>query len=124
MKTADDIAAEINTTIRRRDPERRMYWGLRADCGIDYEVGDIAAPSRVWSDGEPTDHTLDGTSAVAVDSLAARAARSVRDEYLPSIMSSVDGSPVIVLLCAEWARAGEDPGEIVMRDAEVVQVWR
>lgn len=122
MKAAE-LSASILATIADLDPDRSSCWGVRVDCGVSYEPGDIASRSRIWDDGDPTDDLLDGTSALAVRASAERVSRVILGQYLPSMCATLTGAPTIALLRSEWAHVGEDPGEIVMRDAEVVAVW-
>lgn len=123
--THAELAAAIISAVTEADPDRASRWGVRVDCGVSYDVGDVAEVSRVWDDGEPTDDTLDGTSALdaATPARAAFAARQILGGYLAGLASTCEGAPVVVLLRSDWAAVGDDPGEIVMRDAEVAAVW-
>jgi hypothetical protein len=116
-----DLASKITQTIAAF--ALGACWGVRVDFGIAYQPGDTTAPSRVWRDGEPLEELLDGTSALDVRHGAAWVAQQMITGYLPSMRHTCEGEPTIVLLRADWAYPGEDPGEIVMRNAEVVRVW-
>jgi hypothetical protein len=79
------------------------------------EDGDILEPSRVWVDGEPTDEILSGTSAVRVYPRVINGAlkelRCYQGEY-------------VALLGSNVYEDGEDAGEVVLEDAQVLEIWR
>jgi hypothetical protein len=79
-----------------------------------YKIGDIVRPSRVWVDGEPTDEYLNGACAISIDKLAY--AYDGYNEYEGYI------GDTILVLGSNNAEGGNDPGEIVMIDAVVLDV--
>lgn len=85
-------------------------------------VGDVLPPSMVWDDGEPTDETLDGTSAVLVAENGADG--SCEAWAVERALTSLDPyfGRWVVLLGASSSGGGEDIDEIVMRDARVLWV--
>lgn len=102
------------STIRRRIEELKLkfadhyVWGVRFDVpGL--KVGDVFPISRVWTDGEPTDETLLGTACI-------------QDTHLHCITSTnlYDGTCYIV--CGEDMGYGQDCGEILIGECEVMAV--
>lgn len=87
------------------------YVGFRVVENEQYNVGDIASPSRVWIDGEPTDELLRGACAISHD-----ATHLTYDGYEGYI------GDTIIVLGSNNADGGNDPGEIVMIDAVVLEV--
>lgn len=90
-------------------------------------VGDILPESRIWQDGNVTDDTLDGTSAVEIrrnslDGVLA-AIRDAGAHGKPGRNGYYPGSRV-VLVKGDRIGSGEDVGEVILRDAEVVGIWR
>ena len=79
------------------------------------EVGDMLAPSFVWIDGEQTEDELSGTSSIGcgADTVARALAIIERAGY--------SGSR-IALIVGDRAESGEDEGERVIRDAQVLAV--
>ena len=88
------------------------YIGFRVEMSpISYKIGDIVRPSRVWVDGEPSDEYLNGACAISIDKLA-----YAYDGYEGYI------GDTILVLGSNNAEGGNDPGEIVMIDAVVLDV--
>jgi hypothetical protein len=85
------------------------------DCdGYDLPVGSIAPNSYRWDDGNHTDDELNGTSAMDLDWLWTRKSG---DQYFGGYCGRR-----IWVLGSYYAEGGEDAGEIVMKDAEILQV--
>lgn len=90
---------------------------IRENCG--YEIigvrvqenefieGEILDNSFVWIDGEMTDEELDGTCAVKLED--AELAKGYFGEH-------------VAIIVGESFTYGEDLGEIIIRDAEVLEV--
>lgn len=90
---------------------------IRENC--DYEIigvrvqenefaeGEILDNSFVWIDGEMTDEELDGTCAVKLED--AELAKGYFGEH-------------VAIIVGESFTYGEDLGEIIIRDAEVLEV--
>jgi hypothetical protein len=87
------------------------YIGFRVVNNEVYRVGDIAKRSRVWVDGEPTDELLSGASAISRDKLSYTC-----DGYEGYL------GDTILILGSNNAEGGNDPGEIVMIDAVVLDI--
>lgn len=72
-------------------------------------VGDVVTHnSHIWDDGDDTGVELDGISAMSIDRLNA-----IRCEYYGS---------TVIILGSDYAEYGEDIGEIVMQDAQVLAI--
>lgn len=107
----DAIQAEI-------DDDPHADWGLRViPHGHPVSVGDELPPSYRWEDGEQTEDELDGTSAIGI-----RANGGVQRAIKVLNQGGYSGAQV-ALVRGESQGAGEDPGEILLSDAEVVKVW-
>lgn len=92
------------------------YLGIRVDDGVEYNIGDCVAASRVWDDGDPTDETLNGTSCIGI-------------RYAEDIDKALDLAGYyygdhIYLIGGNSMEHGEDAGEYVIEDAVVVEVLR
>ena len=87
------------------------YIGFRVVNNEVYRVGDIAKRSRVWVDGEPTDELLSGASAISKDKLS-----YTYDGYEGYL------GDTILILGSNNAEGGNDPGEIVMIDAIILDI--
>ena len=74
----------------------------------EFELGEVKHNSSVWVDGDETDEELDGICAIDVNKLA-----YVKVEYPGEHMA---------IIASNRAHAGEDIGEIVMSDAQVVAI--
>jgi hypothetical protein len=93
------------------------WYGLRC-CDDDLIVGDRMPASRVWDDGEPTDEYCPGASClkVAHDGIGPAHILGKLDQLQTYIGTRV-------YLCGgHYASYGDDPGEIVISDARVVDV--
>lgn len=85
-----------------------LIWGVRFDnAGL--EVGHIFDASREWADGELTGETLKGTCVL-------------QDSHLHLIRNGSDypGTPYIV--CGYFVSYGEDTGEVVLSECEIMAV--
>jgi hypothetical protein len=76
--------------------------------------GDMLGPSRVWIDGDPTDEYLRGVSAIEVTPRKIDRALELITGYL---------GKHVILVGANSFEYGEDEGEIVLIDAQVLEVW-
>lgn len=90
-------------------------------------VGDILPESNKWEDGTDTGEPLRGTSGIRIEQ---RSLRGVEQAIHRIGSSKTDGpngfyyGDRVVLIKGESTGAGEDYGESVIRDAEVVGIWR
>jgi hypothetical protein len=76
-----------------------------------YKIGDTPNRSRVWIDGEPTEEYLRGACAVSSEMIA-----STYDGYEGYL------GDTILVLGSNNAEGGNDPGEIIMIDAVVLDI--
>lgn len=86
-------------------------------------VGDELGPSPVWIDGTATDEMLPGTSCLAIRS-AGMMDSPVTSESLARALELAKQyvGNRIVLVAGEDAGYGEDEGEVVIAEAEVMLV--
>jgi hypothetical protein len=80
-------------------------------------LGDILPVSRKWTDGKRTRRDLPGTSAIGVKSTTVARAFKSMDPYIPL-------GDFLVLLAGEIKEHGEDDGEVVLGDAEVMLIFK
>ena len=81
------------------------YIGVRVQ-EVPFELGSIDHNSHVWDDGDDTGVELDGICACTLDRLGA-------NNYF---------GDHVAIICGNDVEYGEDDGEIIIRDAEVVKV--
>lgn len=123
---AREIAAAIE---RAKDDDPFSEYALRVipgDFDGDIRQGDSLPPSKQWNDGIPTEEDLPGTS-------AARIASDDEESILNTLkVLGADGEDGpngyyhgqrVVLIRGDSAGFGEDVGEILISNAEVVDVW-
>jgi hypothetical protein len=95
------------------------YYGLRRTTALT-EDGEYLEVSQRWDDGEPTGEYLDGTCAI---NLAEREGGPLDVPRALRLLSAYRGD--FVLLIGGWKSSpGEDPGEAVIKDAQVLAAWR
>jgi hypothetical protein len=89
------------------------YIGVRKQ-EAPFETGSIEHCSHVWDDGEDTGEELDGISTIKITASTAEAvlARMAKEYY----------GQHIAILAADEATYGEDVGELVLQDAQVVYI--
>lgn len=81
------------------------YIGVRVQ-EVPFELGSVDHNSHVWDDGDDTGVELDGICACTLDRLGA-------NNYF---------GDHVAIICGNDVEYGEDDGEIIIRDAEVVKV--
>ena len=106
-QTVATLEAIINQTKWAR------IFGIRIDETAPGAVGDTCRPSRLWDNGSATDELLPGTSAmwVTADDVAAKLTG----------LADYHGAYVTLLGAIDYEQ-GEDVGEIVMIDAEILAI--
>jgi hypothetical protein len=102
-------------------------WGLRV-IDVDPDVGSdgFLPPSFVWDNGDQTEETLNGTSAVGIRELS----ESGIDKALRLL--GVGGSGEngfyfgdrVLLVNGEPKGSGEDAGEVILAEAELIGQWK
>lgn len=99
------------------DDDDFMDFGLRViPKGHRADVGDVLAQSKHWVDGEDTGEEIGGTSTIGVS------AKNIRYAMIMLERSGYQGDQV-VLVRGERNGPGEDEGEMIIKDAEVVDSW-
>ena len=102
--------AEMINTIKKIAEEMDLSWdyefvGVRVQ-EQEFELGTIEHLSHVWDNGDDTGVELDGICVCSLDSLGA-------NNYFGNH---------VAIICGNEAEYGEDDGELIIRDAEVVKV--
>lgn len=121
-ESLDDLLAHLAASI---GDDAFDNYGIRVeDVDTPAKAGDALPPSRVWVDGEATTEILSGTSVLGV----ASADRAGVDAAL-KMMGLKSGThagyfgKVIYLIGGGAKEHGEDPGEVIIRDAKVIAVY-
>ena len=89
-----------------RDDSEYEYIGVRVQEN-EFTEGEVLDNSFVWVDGEMTDEELDGTCAVKLEDA--------------ELANSYFGNHVAII-GSNSMEYGQDLGEIILRDAEVIEV--
>lgn len=102
--------AEMIKNIKKVAEEMGLSWdyefvGVRVQ-EQDFELGTIEHLSHVWDNGDDTGVELDGICVCSLDRLG---------------VNNYFGDHVAII-CGNDAEYGEDDGELIIRDAEVVKV--
>nr|DAF98450.1 MAG TPA: hypothetical protein [Siphoviridae sp. ctwfx1] len=102
--------AEMIKNIKKVAEEMGLSWdyefvGVRVQ-EQDFELGTIEHLSHVWDNGDDTGVELDGICVCSLDRLG---------------VNNYFGDHVAII-CGNEAEYGEDDGELIIRDAEVVKV--
>lgn len=102
--------AEMIKNIKKVSEEMGLSWdyefvGVRVQ-EQDFELGTIEHLSHVWDNGDDTGVELDGICVCSLDRLG---------------VNNYFGDHVAII-CGNEAEYGEDDGELIIRDAEVVKV--
>ncbi len=99
----ENIMNRINEIKENAEYE---YIGVRVQEN-EFKVGEILDNSFVWVDGEMTDEELDGTCAVKLEDA--------------QLANGYFGNHVAII-GSDSMEYGQDLGEIILRDAEVLEV--
>lgn len=106
MTKAEAIKNIIDRIDEIQDAYDYGYIGIRVSDN-EFTEGEILDNSFVWVDGEMTDEELDGTCAIML-----------KDAELAN---AYHGSHVAII-GSDSMEYGQDLGEIILRDAEVLEV--
>ena len=106
MTKAEAIKNIIDRIDEIQDAYDYGYIGIRVSDN-EFTKGEILDNSFVWVDGEVTDEELDGTCAIML-----------KDAKLAN---AYHGSHVAII-GSDSMEYGQDLGEIILRDAEVLEV--
>ena len=102
-RIADNIKNRIEEIKEKYNYE---FLGIRVQ-EAEFVDGQILDNSFVWVDGEPTDEELDGTCALTLDD-----ADLIQDYF----------GEHVAIIGGWFGEYGQDEGEIIIRDAKVLEV--
>ena len=110
----EDTKMLMNAEMIKNIKQTAEYMNLRYDYDyigvrvqeVPFELGSIDHNSHVWDDGDDTGVELDGICACTLDRLGS-------NNYF---------GDHVAIICGNDVEYGEDDGEIIIRDAEVVKV--
>lgn len=106
MKKREAIKNIMNRIEEIRENSEYEYIGVRVQEN-EFTKGEILDNSFVWVDGEMTDEELDGTCAVKLED--AELAKGYFGDH-------------VAIIGGDYMEYGQDLGEIIIRDAEVLEV--
>lgn len=106
MKKREVIENIMNRIEEIRENSDYEYIGVRVQEN-EFVKGEILDNSFVWIDGEITDEELDGTCAVKLED--AELAKGYFGDH-------------VAIIGGDYMEYGQDLGEIIIRDAEVLEV--
>lgn len=106
MTKREAIENIMNRIEEIRDDSEYEYIGVRVQEN-EFTEGEVLDNSFVWVDGEMTDEELDGTCAVKLEDA--------------ELANSYFGNHVAII-GSNSMEYGQDLGEIILRDAEVIEV--
>ena len=106
MTKREAIENIINRMNEIKENSEYEYIGVRVQES-EFAEGEILDPSFVWVDGEMTDEELDGTCAVKIED--AHLANNYFGEH-------------VAIIGSNNMEYGQDLGEIILRDAVVLEV--
>lgn len=106
MTKREAIENIINRINEIKENAEYEYIGVRIQEN-EFKVGEILDNSFVWVDGEMTDEELDGTCAVKLEDA--------------QLANGYFGNHVAII-GSDSMEYGQDLGEIILRDAEVLEV--
>lgn len=106
MKKREVIENIMNRIEEIRENSDYEYIGVRVQEN-EFVKGEILDNSFVWVDGEITDEELDGTCAVKLED--AELAKGYFGDH-------------VAIIGGNYMEYGQDLGEIIIRDAEVLEV--
>lgn len=105
-----DMAKEIKALYEELKMEYGANIGIRVQENVPFTVGPMDHVSHVWVDGEETDDELDGVCAISLSFPGW--------EHLASMYCGAH----VALIAGDVAGYGDDAGEIILSDAEVIAV--
>lgn len=106
MKMSAEMVREIKSTVEEMGLDMDYeFIGIRVQ-EQPFELGSILHLSHVWDNGEDTGVELGGICVCRLDRLG-------REQYFGNHAA---------IICGNEAEYGEDDGELIIRDAEVVKV--
>lgn len=97
------------------------YVGIRAQYE-EFELGEIDHVSHMWIDSEDTNEELDGVCAIRVcANVNANDFEEKYNKYFNGLIGCYAGDHVAILV-GNTAEYGQDPGEVIIKDAEVAYI--
>ena len=106
MTKREAIESIINRIDEIKENAEYEYIGVRVQEN-EFAEGETLDPSFIWVDGEMTDEELDGTCAVRLED--ANLANGYFGDH-------------VAIIGSNSMEYGQDLGEIILRDAEVLEV--
>ncbi|MDO4564854.1 MAG: hypothetical protein Q4C04_04500 [Clostridia bacterium] len=108
----EKVKEALRTNIENALDGKKSYdrIGVRIQS-VPFELGEISHNSHVWFDGDDTGDELDGISTIAAEQI--ERINAGYGEYYGEYAAIIGG---------DLAEYGEDDGEIVLRNAEVIEV--
>lgn len=112
MKLTNEMIEKAKAAIEA--DEKHETFAIRTQ-DVPFEVGRIDHKSLVWIDGEMTDEELDGICATVIDTndIERSLNRHNREGYY---------GEHIAILAGGYSMSGEDVGEIIMEDPDVIAI--
>lgn len=112
MRLTNEMIEKAKAAIEA--DENHEIFAIRTQ-DVPFEMGQIEHKSLVWVDGEMTDEELDGISATVIDvnDIERSLNRHSREGY--------DGGH-IAILAGGYSVPGEDAGEVVMENPDVIAI--
>jgi hypothetical protein len=110
----EELKKAINTIIPEEDIEDYDAIALRWD-DREFKIGEEIPVSKVWVDGDETDDYLEGTSTIGL--------QTYDDGWIAGAkvsLMSYRNYPNIYLVAGDIAELGEDDGELVLSNCEVL----
>ena len=135
-RSADDTtpsaraAQQILKAIKQDNDDNFADYALRVipgDFNGEVKSGDILPVSKNWEDGTETDQELKGTSAVLIKRLDENSVLQALKNLGALGKNGPNGyyyGDRVVLIKGGSIGAGEDVGESIIQNAEVVEVWK
>lgn len=105
----NDITLEMKNTINKvveNNADKYDFFGVRVQWE-EFELGKISHKSLVWIDGEETEEELNGICVIDVNKI------DVACDYF---------GEHIALIAGNIAECGNDIGELIIGDAEVLEI--
>ena len=93
------------------------YYGIRIEDRVEYNIGDYTNKSRIWDNGNPTENTLNGTSCIGIPY------NSCLEDIVRAITTAgIYYGTSCYLIAGNSMEFGEDAGEYIIQNAEVVEI--
>ena len=110
MKLTQEMIDRITNMVEDLHDEYE-YVGIRTQ-EEPFELGEMDHVSHIWVDGDDTGEELDGVSALSLTS-----------KYIDwTKLASAYYGDHVAIICGYSASWGEDDGEIIIEDPEVVEI--